>query len=159
MTRCRWAATSTRRRRLGGDDGVVGGSEVLPFGFLTLVAGSLLLANVWGVVDARNAVSLAAREGVRAYVEADDESAATAAAVARASETLDSLGRVDGVTVEPPAVDGGFGRCRRVTLTVRADIPAIAVPFLDGLGTTSVSATHSELIDPFRSGLPGAAEC
>ena len=46
--------------------------EVLPFGFLMFVSVTLLLANAWAVIDAKLAVSAAAREAVRAYVESDD---------------------------------------------------------------------------------------
>ena len=33
------------------------------------------------------------------------------------------------------------------------------LPWIGGLGTTTVSARHSERIDPFRDGIPGEAEC
>jgi hypothetical protein len=49
------------------------GIEALPFGFLVLVAGSLLLANAWAVVDAKFAASAAAREAVRVYVESGSQ--------------------------------------------------------------------------------------
>ena len=47
--------------------------EVIPFGVLTFVVGALLIANAWAVVDAKMAVSAAAREATRAYVEAPSE--------------------------------------------------------------------------------------
>ena len=62
------------------DHGQVAGIEVLPFGLLTFVVGMLLVANAWGVVDAKMATTSAAREAVRAYVEASDADAAVAAA-------------------------------------------------------------------------------
>src|SRR4029079_720569 len=49
--------------------GVVGGIEVLPFGFLIFVVGSLVIANAWAVIDARMAADAAARQAARAYVE------------------------------------------------------------------------------------------
>ena len=148
------------RPRCRGDLGQVGGIEVLPFGFLVFIAGTLLLANAWAVVDARLAVARAAREGTRAYVESDDAGAAAAAAVARAEETLEALGRNEDALVSSPEVDPHFARCRRVEMTVTARVPALVVPFIGGFGgPIDVRATHSELIDPFRDGLPGAAEC
>ena len=57
--------------RRGGDRGQAGGMEVLPLGFLVLVSVTLVIANAWGVIDARMAVSAAAREAVRAYVRGE----------------------------------------------------------------------------------------
>ena len=68
----------TRRVRWRDDHGQVAGIEVLPFGLLTFVVGMLLVANAWGVVDAKMATTSAAREAVRAYVEAPDADAAVA---------------------------------------------------------------------------------
>ena len=47
---------------LRGDAGMVGGIEVLPFGVLIFVVGSLLVANAWAVVDTKFMVTSAARE-------------------------------------------------------------------------------------------------
>ena len=68
------------RDRLRGDHGVVGGIEVLPFGVLIFVVGSLLVANAWAVVDTKFMVTSAAREAARTYVEAPDQGTAMARA-------------------------------------------------------------------------------
>lgn len=141
----------------GRDCGQVGGMEVLPFGFLTFVSMTLVLANAWGVIDAKLAVTAAAREGARAYAEADDPAAGTAAARRRAAETLDAYGRGDGrATIGQPSIDGQFRRCGRVSLTVSYDLPVVAVPFVGGLGRMQpVASSFTEVIDPFRSGVAG----
>jgi hypothetical protein len=157
----RVAIGATPPRRCRGDSGQVGGIEVLPFGFLFFVAGTLLIANAWAFVDARMAVASAAREAARAYVEAPDEPTATVDALTRARETLAAYGR-DGAAaiVHPPEVIGGFARCARVRITVEYDVPALVIPFLGGFGDLPpVSASHTELVDPFRSGLTGEARC
>lgn len=143
-----------------GDGGFVGGVEALPFGFLVLIVGVLLMANAWGVVDARMAVSAAAREGARAYVEADAGQASTVARQ-RATETLRAIGRGDArATVHGPIVAGGFRRCGRVEITVDYRVPVLTIPYIGGFGALRpVSATHSEVIDPFRDGLEGEARC
>lgn len=150
------------RRRLRGDHGQVGGIEVLPFGFLVFVAGTLIIANAWGVVDARMAVTSAARESVRAYVEAPEATEAGLAASARAREALTAYGR-DGerATIGEPVLAGdAFSRCIRVSITVSYEIPVIAVPFIGGFGRLRpVASTYTELVDPFRSGIPGEAAC
>ena len=144
----------TRRR---GDRGQVGGMEVLPFGFLTFVSMTLVLANAWGVIDAKLAVTAAAREAARAYAEADNPDAGAAAARRRAAETLDAYGRGGGrAAIGQPSVDGQFRRCGRVTVTVAYDLPVVAVPFVGGLGRLQpVASSFTEVIDPFRSGVTG----
>ncbi len=146
----------TRRARRRGDGGQVGGMEVLPFGFLLFVSATLLIANAWGVIDAKLAVTAAAREGVRAYVEAADPVSGARSAVRRAGETLAAYGRGGSrAAVGSPVLDGGFRRCGRVSLTVSYDLPVIAVPFIGGLGRLQpVASTFSEVVDPYRSGLP-----
>ena len=147
--------------RRTGDRGAVGGIEVLPFGFLTFVAATLLIANVWGVIDARFAVAAAARDASRAYVEAPDEAGAAAASRASATETLAAFGRADDrAVIGEPTLTAAFGRCARVTITVSYRVPAITIPFLAGWGNLEpVTARATALVDPFRSGLPGAASC
>lgn len=146
------------RARCRGDAGVVGGLEVLPFGVLVFVVGSLLVANAWAVVDAKLAVTSAAREAVRAYVEAPDEHSAGAGAAAAARSALAGHGR-DPARLEL-SIDGGFGRCAPVTAVAAYPVPAVSLPFVGGFGTGfTVRASHSEVVDPYRSGLGGEADC
>jgi hypothetical protein len=49
-----------------------------------------------------------------------------------------------------------------VPVTIRAtyEVPAIHLPWIGGFGHGfDVSSTHTELIDPYRSGLPTMARC
>jgi hypothetical protein len=129
---------------------------VLAFGFLVLVSGTLLVVNAWAVVDAKFAVDAAAREAARTYVETPDRNDARAAAEARALEALRAHGRTDpdrvSISIEEPE---GFGRCRPVEVTVSYRVPALTLPFIGGFGgPIDASATHTEVIDPFRDGLP-----
>lgn len=142
-----------------GERGAVGGLEALPFSVLIFVAGSLLLLNAWGVIDAKLAVTSAAREATRTYAEAGDPVAGDAAARRVAREAVSSYGRdPDRLELSPP--QGAFARCSRVGYTATYPVPAIRVPFLGGFGDGfEVSATHTERIDDLRSGLPGEASC
>ena len=153
--------TSSEVRRGRGDAGQVGGIEVLPFGLLLFVGATLLFVNVWGVIDAKFAVTAAARESVRAFVEATSEEQATAIARQRAVETLTAYGRGgDRAAVDAPVLAEPFGRCARVSITVSYAVPSIVIPFIGGFGAaTRVSSTHSGVVDPFRSGLDGVAAC
>ena len=145
------------RSDLAREDGMVGGWEALPFGFLVLLVGALVAANAWSVVDAKMAVTAAAREGARAFVEASSPTAAEAAAVAAATAALRSHGREpDPAAV--PIVDGELRRCARVSVRVRHTVPSVVVPWVGGLGAgITVGAVHEEIVDPLRAGVPGAA--
>jgi hypothetical protein len=150
------------RARWRDDSGQVGGIEVLPFGLLTFVVGTLLVANAWGVVDAKLTVTSAAREGVRAYVEATDQTSALAAADEAITQAVAGHGRdPDSTTIEiRHDGDEPFARCTRVTVTVHHRVPAIRLPFIGGYGHAfDVVASQSEVVDPYRSGLPGEATC
>ena len=122
---------------------------------------TLIVASAWGVVDAKLAVTAAAREAVRAYVEAADQDTASAAAIRRATETLDAYGRGgERSAIGAPVIDGPYRRCGRVEVTVSYELPAVAVPFIGGLGRLQpVQSTFTEVIDPYRSGLAGAVRC
>lgn len=135
--------------------GVVGGFEAIPFGVLVFVIGTLVIVNAWAVVDAKLAVTTASREGVRVFVESD-ESEAGARATARAAEALTAYGRSDGrAEIGSVSADEGFSRCSRVSLEVSYTVPAIAVPWIGGFGDSiTVRSVHSEIIDPYRDGVP-----
>lgn len=142
-----------------GEAGQVGGLEGLVFGVLVFVFGTLLVANAWGVIDAKLAATSAAREAARTYVESGSESDADAAADAAAREAIEAHGRLP--ERAEVAVDvAGFARCARATAVVRYEVPLIAIPLLGQAGNgITVTARHSEVVDPYRSGLPGTAAC
>ncbi|MGI9607830.1 MAG: hypothetical protein ACR2P0_17010 [Acidimicrobiales bacterium] len=134
-----------------GERGAIGGMEMLPLGFLVFVVGSLLIVNAWTVVDSWLAVSAAAREGARTYVEADPDEAWPEAR-SRILEVMDNYGRGGrALDPTPPAVD--FERCSLVTITASYDLAFINLPFVGGFGAlTNIEASHSERIDPYREG-------
>ena len=141
------------------DRGQVAGIEVLPFGFLIFVVGALLLANAWSVVDAKLAVTAAAREAARVYVESSDPGSAHAQADDAARSVIAGHGR-DGSGAVVDVETGSFSRCSEVRAEVTVTVPSVVVPFIGGFGRSfSVSADHVERIDPYRSGLSGAATC
>ena len=137
------------------EGGFAGGFEVLPFGVLVFIAGTLLLANAWAVVDGTIAASAAAREATRAYVEAPDAEEASTAAIDAALATVDGHGH-DPARAEVSWPDGAvWGRCERTRIEVRYRVPTITVPFIGsfGSGFIETSGSHSEVVDPYRSGL------
>jgi hypothetical protein len=138
--------------------GQAGGIEAIAFGLLIFVVGSLLLASAWAVVDAKFAVVAAAREAARTYVEAPSSRAASTSARAAALDAMRGHGRGDDVTVELDA-PAAFRRCAPVTARVSVVVPAAPLPWVGGLGAITVTARHTERIDPFRAGVPGAAAC
>ncbi|MFL6204627.1 MAG: hypothetical protein ACJ739_04695 [Acidimicrobiales bacterium] len=145
--------------RCQGDAGQVGGIEALPFGLLIFVVGSLLIANAWAVVDAKFATDAAARQAVRTFVEGDDEATAREDAIAAGLAAIDGHGR-DADRARIAAVGGlSLTRCARVTFEAEYDVPSLTLPFIGGYGPAPlhVRSAHSELVDPYRSGVPGSA--
>ena len=140
-------------------DGFVGGFEGLLFGFLLFVAGTLLISYAWAVVDTKAATEEAARQAARTYVEAASATVASSSARSAVDAALAGYGRNPNRATVDVAV-GTFGRCERVTISVEYPAPLLALPFVGRVGTGHlVRADHSELVDPYRTGLPGTAEC
>ncbi len=127
------------------------------FGVVVFVFGMLVMFNAWAVVDTKMAVASAARETTRTLVESDGSAAAAVAAgraAFAASTGLDPAGLVG------PRIDGEIRRCGRVRVTYSYRVPAISLPGGFGWGHGfEVTASHSEIVDPFRSGLDGEAVC
>jgi hypothetical protein len=144
-------------RGLADEAGAVGGFEALPFGFLVFVAGTLLIANGWGVVDAKLAASTAAREAARAFVESEGpRETAVAEARAAAIEAVAGHGREPARMSLRAVGPLEFRRCARATFEVSYRVPTVAVPLIGafGSGVIETSARHSELVDPYRDDVP-----
>lgn len=146
--------------RLRGEGGQVGGIEALPFGLLVFVVGTLLIANAWAVVDAKFATDAAAREAVRTFVEADDDARALAAAEAAGLAAITAHGRDPTRARVRWVGPAELVRCARVSVEVTYEVPALSLPFIGGYGAApfQVRSRHSELVDPFRSGLSGSVD-
>jgi Flp pilus assembly protein TadG len=141
------------------DAGFVGGFEGLLFGFLVFVVGTLMVAAAWGIVDTKTAVEVAARQAARTYVEAPDAAEAGAQAQEAAYAALSGYGR-DPSKAKVVLVQGSFVRCVRISIAVSYPAPLFILPIVGRVGTgIPVRAVHSELVDPYRSGLAGSAEC
>ena len=141
------------------EQGQIGGIEGLVFGVLLFVFGTLVVANAWGVVDAKLATTAAAREAARTYVEASSAGTADLDAQDAADAAILAHGRRT-ERARTALVEGGFNRCERVTIEVSYEVPLIAIPLLGQAGKgLTVTSRHSEVVDPFRSGLAGTASC
>ncbi len=151
--------TAMRRSTPGSERGQAG-FEALPFGVLVLVGGMLLALNLWTVVDARAAVDAAARDYLRAYTSAPSAAAGRDAGTVAATSTLTGHGRsTAALSIDPPTER--FGPCRAASVRVSVVIPAIHLPFADGIGDTTVSSTQSELVQPYSTmdaATPGSLE-
>ena len=147
-----------RKVRVPDERGQVAGLEMVFFGVLIFVVGVLVIANVWAVVDARIVADDAAREAARAFVKAPDAAGAASAADAAARDTLTAEGR--DATRASISIDGTLARCARITVSVAYPVALVGLPWLGKPGRLlTVHARQSELVDPYRSGLPGTASC
>jgi hypothetical protein len=136
---------------------------------LIFVAGALLIASGWSVVDAKLATDAAAAEAARAFVEARPADLGSARTAARRAANAALVARdrdparASVVIVE--LADGRgtatrYARCARVVIEVRYRVPAVTVPLIGGYGSSiTVTSRLSEIVDPYRSGVPGAAAC
>lgn len=141
-------------RRCRRDEAGQAGIEVLPFGLLTFVVGALLVANAWAVIDAKIAVSAAAREATRAYVEAPVDGDPMALAEAAARSAIEGAGRDPSHLVLTP-LEATFARCETVRFQASYRIPAVRVPWVGGFGEGfTATARHAEVVDPYRTGVP-----
>jgi Flp pilus assembly protein TadG len=143
------------------DRGQVAGIEAIPFGILLFVVGALLIANAWAVIDAKMAVTSAAREAARTYVEAPDHRTGLVQAEAAARAAVEAHGgNVSRLSISGPTSEAAFGRCNHVSFTVSYPVPALTLPFIGGLGRGFVvRSTQTEIVDPFRNDVPGEAVC
>lgn len=145
-------------RRLHDDHALVGGADALIFGVLIFVTMSLAIVNLWATIEAKIAVSAAAHDAARAFVEAPTSASAQQRATSAALDVLHARG----VHLTPTiSVDGAFTRCARVTVTVRTTVTGLALGWLGGWGNHQVAARASELVDPYRSdaSLPEGSAC
>lgn len=150
---------ATVEERGVGEAGFVGGFAGLLFGFLLFVVGTLLVANAWAVVDTKDAATEAARQAARTYVEAPDADVAYQQALSAADAALAGFGR-DPDRAQMTLMSGDFARCARVTIQVTYPAPLLYLPIVGQVGTGQrVRADQSELVDAYRSGLPGTAAC
>jgi len=152
--------TAGHRRRRWNDDGQVGGIEGLLFGVAVFALGSLFIANVWAVVDARFAAASAAREATRTFVESRgplDRALLESEEVAE--RTISGYGR-DPHKMSLVPEEAALRRCSRVTFRVEYPVPLVSIPLIGryGRGFTA-SARHSEIVDPYRSGLRDRTSC
>ena len=147
------------RGRLRRDEsGQMAGIEAIPFGLLTFVVGVLLVANAWAVIDAKMAVSNAAREATRAFVEAPADGDPVSLAEGAARQAMQGAGR-NPALLTVTRIEGDFARCATVRFEASYPIPAIRVPWLGGFGAGfTVTARHAEIVDPYRSGLPASED-
>jgi hypothetical protein len=147
-------------RRCRGDRGQVGGIEAIPFGLLVFVFGSLLIANAWAVVDAKFATDAAARQAARTFVEGSDEADAFLAATEAGRAAIEGHGRDPERATIAPVGSFALVRCARATFEATYEVPALSIPLIGGYGSAPfrIRSSHSEVVDPFRSGLAGQAE-
>lgn len=142
------------------EQGSVGGIEGVLFGVLIFVLGILVVVNAWGVVDAKMATSAAAREAARAYVEGTTESAAFTNARTAADGAMAGHNRALTNLAITGDVGDHYRRCEPIIATVATKVSRIPIGLLGhAAGTYMVSASHAEVVDPYKAGLEGTASC
>lgn len=140
------------------ESGQVGGLEALVFGVVLFVLGGLVIAQAWGVIDAKIAASGAARVAARAMAQAPAGSDLESVAAASAAEAMREEGRDP--TRMTVTARGALARCQPVTARVSYRVPLLRIPLLRGIGSGFVVSDSQEArVDPYRDGLKGMASC
>lgn len=140
--------------------GSLGGLEGLSFGILLFAFGTLMVVNAWAVIDGKTTANTAAREAIRHYVEAPDANTAVSNANAAAQAVAGERRRASTSLNFRQAPGFAFRRCDEITASVSIMVPRISLPLIGGTGGHfAVTSTHSEVIDPYRSGLPSTSRC
>jgi hypothetical protein len=137
----------------GGDGGF---AELVPLLMLTLVVGLALILHSVSVIHARWALSGASRDATRAYVESETAAAADRRAARAASDAYGEFESVAPLRLE--RIAGGYRRCQPVTFEAATRLPAFLL-FGRAQAETRVRVRHTEIVDPYRSGPAGVAQC
>lgn len=145
--------TAPRRSARRGEDGSVAVELALGVGVLVLpVAVLVLLLPTW--VERQSMARTAAQEAARAMALADEPAAGRAAGEQIAATIAANHGVADDLA--DVAVSGDLRRGGTVTARVTVRVPLVAVPFLGDVGGFSITATHRESVDAYRSFPAGA---
>lgn len=147
----------SRRAARRSQVGAVGGAEGLLFGMLVLVAGSIVVVNLWAVIDTRAALDAAAREYLRTYTEQSDVVTARGRADQALAQVLRARGTEPARVRVATSLPNGFGPCALVQVEVSTSVSGVQAPFLDRLGSVDVHVVHRELIDAHEEVTPDAA--
>lgn len=142
------ALPSARTRR--SERGAVGGAEGLLFGMLILIAGSIVVVNLWAVVDTRAALDAGAREYLRTYTERADSTTAATQARLVLDDVLRSRGTDPADVLVRLETPNGFGPCALARVELTTVVRGVRAPFLDAALSTEVGVEHHELIDAHR---------
>lgn len=144
-------------------DGFVAGSEALILGVVVFLVGTIVAINAWAVLDAKMSATAAAREGARAAVDgpagaAGDGLVGIVDGAARAA--LEGQGKDPAGLLGGPRVSGAVARCAPITVEIDYRVTGIRAPWIGtfGSGAIDVTGRHTEVVDPFRSGLDGEAD-
>jgi hypothetical protein len=136
---------------------------MLPLGILIFAVGALVVLNLWALVDAKLAVSSASREAIRTMSESSAVEDGMVSGDAAARRVISGGGRnLERFSMSWTTADGSadapeLSRCLRLVARASYRVPALAVPWVGALGSVEVTAASSELVDPYRDGLPGVA--
>ncbi|MEZ5320650.1 MAG: hypothetical protein R2698_00920 [Microthrixaceae bacterium] len=154
--RCPTGRSGRRRVRRCDESGQAAGLETVPMGVLVFVTGVLLAVNAWAVVDTRTGLDSAAYSYLRAYTAASTRGEAVAAGIAAATASMGGRTATTRLRIEAPAEP--FGPCLPATVTLRMTVPAVRVPFLGTLGETTVTATETDMVQPYGRARPDQPE-
>ena len=130
------------------DRGVSGSLELLLGVGLILFPLVMLIAAIPTWIEARAMGELAAQEAARAMVLADDEASGAATGTAVAHQIAANHGYGGAVSV---SFDGTLEWGETVTANVTVHVPVVVVPGIGAFAASTVTLSHTERVDDYRS--------
>lgn len=122
--------------------------------------GTILVLNAWAALDARFATAAAAREAVRAVVDAAPDADLVEVAEQAAATAFAGHGRDPGdleVVWTGPSDAPELLRCGEVRFRVETTVWALILPRWESPPSFRVSAEHAELVESYRAGIEASA--
>jgi hypothetical protein len=128
--------------------GVSGSLELLLGVGLVLFPLVMLIAAIPTWIEARAMGELAAQEAARAMVLADDQASGAATGTAVANQIAANHGYGGAISV---GYDGVLDWGETITANVTVEVPVVAIPGIGTFAGTTVTLSHTERVDDYRS--------
>ena len=137
-------------RRCGRDEAGFAPAELVLWTGLILLPTLILVTSLPVWWERHSLARLAAQEAARSVALADDWDTGAA----RAHQMVDQLAANHQVPTQDltlTSLAGSLDRGADVTATVTVAVPAMAVPFITRLPAFTLTTSHTELVDSYRS--------
>lgn len=146
----------SRQRRTPNERGFAAGSEMAVLGIIVTFSLLSLITTAWATIDRHMTLDMAAHEYMRAYTAGITHERGHDNGMTAATQTVAERGLNPNDLQVIPADPREFGPCASVTVEFIVRAPVLHLPFASTVGWRDLSVTQHGLVDPHRTGFPGA---